>query len=102
MLTVVAPRRSSTRRPAGFEGAIITEIFQTQSAGSSPRCCMSREHVEQPGVGDQEAADARLAGACDVLDGVGEAAHAAHLPEVRGAVGRARVRADVEALARAR
>ena len=60
------------------------------------------QHVEQSGIGDQEAADARLAGACDVLDGVGETAHAAHLPEVGGAVGRARVGADVEPLARPR
>ena len=97
--TVVAPSCSSTRSAAGFDGAIITEIFQTHSAGSSPAACMS-EHREQPDVRDQEAADACLDRARDVLHGIRQLARSAQLAEVRRAVRRARVRADVEALAR--
>ena len=39
--TVVAPSCSSTRSDAAFDGAIITDIFQTHSTGSSPAACMS-------------------------------------------------------------
>ena len=47
-------------------------------------------------VGDQEAADTRLDRPRDVLDRVGELAHAPKLAEVGGPVGRARMRADTQ------
>ena len=49
-------------------------------------------------VGDQEAADARLDCPGDVLDRVGELAHAPELAEVGRTVGRARMGTDTPAL----
>ena len=62
---------------------------------------MSVTTLEQADVGDEEAADPALDRAGDVLDRVADPARAAHLAEMRRAIGRARVRPDVEALARA-
>ena len=48
MLAVDAPSRSRPRSASGFEGASITEIFQTVSAGSSPARCISVTSSSSP------------------------------------------------------
>ena len=79
MFRVLTPARSKSLAVAGLAAGSVTELLMHQVLGQLALLLHFVEHPDQAEVGGQHAADAEVAGALHVLDGVNQLVGAAML-----------------------